>query len=280
MSADEQTARDSRKYEVSSWMLARVERLFGEIKRRLMLPGGSPIDPERLLGALQCAREGRNIRPGHYEGLITLYPYATVPVPMYIWAPLAWMHTDMLGIMWQTRLALNEMRVFHVGTLLLHTEQELTARCNSRAVTDVKHCLRKVQLRLPTAEELAAAKAAGFWVELPDGLYDKYNLRNLRIATKLAPLVPVLELHQLRGSRDGFFDWARMVTLGDVLGKTETEIRELWEDYVFYVHTAGDSAKEDSLSEAMGALLCSEAATLADATISWVHAAGLKFAGR
>lgn len=275
----EQAARDNRKYEVTPRMLARVERLMEEIERRLRLPGGSPINPEDVLEALQSAREGRTVLPTRHQGGITLYPHDVVPVPVYIWVKAAWLWTDSLGLKWQTRLALNEMRVFYVGTLLLYTEEELAQRCNARAVKDVKSCLRAHGLRLPTAEELSAAKEAGFWVELPDsGVGGK--VWNLRVARELAPLEPILELGQLRGSRDGFFPWAKMATLGDVLAKTEDELRQLWREYALDKWVVGSTERKPAISVERRQLLTHEADILATATVDWVAAAGLKLASK
>ncbi|HSW81617.1 MAG TPA: hypothetical protein VLG40_04425 [Candidatus Saccharimonas sp.] len=248
-----------------------------EIKHRLWLPKGSPINPEDVLLALQSAREGRTVLPTRYQGGITLYPYDAVPVPMYVWVKVAWMPTDLLGIKWQTRLALTDMRIFYVGTLLLYTEEELAQRCNARAMKDVKFCLSQHGLRLPTATELATAKAAGFWVELPERLRS-HGQWNLRVATTLAPLESTMELGQLRGIRDGFFTWAQMVTLGDILKKTEDELRQLWRDYVIDTFVCGDAERKATLPEEMRAILLAEAETLADATIGWVASTGLKFA--
>lgn len=138
---------------------------------------------------------------------------------------------------------------------------------------DVRHCLRKNGLRLPTAEELDAAKTAGFWVELPD-----QRSKNLRVATELAPLEAILYLHELRGSRDGFFPWARMEVLGDLLKKTEVEVRELWREYIINSHVRGNAESRAALSEGWLELLCTEATMMADEVVRWVAAAGLKFA--
>lgn len=120
----EQTARDNRTFKVSAKELASVERLMAEIMRRLGLPDGSPIFPDSVKNALQCAREGREVLPGHGP-VRTLYPYECVPVPMHIWVKLAWASIDDLGLTWQTSLALKEMRVHYIGTILLYTEKEL-----------------------------------------------------------------------------------------------------------------------------------------------------------
>lgn len=275
----EHAARDNRKYEVTPAMLARIERRMGEITHRLGLPSGSPINPEDVLDALQSVREGRTIPPSRHQGGITLYPYDVVPVPMYIWVKVAWMYTDLLGIKWQTRLALNDMRVFYVGTLLLYTEEELALRSNARTVKDVKSCLAQHGLRLPTAEELAAAKEAGFWVELPDQLGFK-EYWNLRVAAVFAHMEPILGLFQLRGSRDGFFDWAEMVTLGDVLARSEDELRHLWREYVIDKWVGGNAERKVAISSELRQLLVDEAETLATATVEWVSAAGLKLASK
>lgn len=255
------------KYVVTAEVLAEIEHHMKEIMHRLRLPDGSPHSPHDVLDALRCILEDRTGLPSRHQDSITLHPYDAVPVPLYVWVRVAWMYTEMLGIKWQTRLALSERRIFYVGTLLLYTEEELTQLCNAPVVTDVKSCLVEQGLRLPTAQELASAKEAGFWIELPDSEGDDKNW-NLRVMRELASFQPISGLVQLCSSRPGFWPWAKMTTLGDLLSKTAEELRQLWREYIVVAHVGTGNAA--ALPDETHRLLLAEAATQADTTTFFI----------
>lgn len=274
LSAD-QDAQDNTRHTVTAAERTAFERLADQIRAELMRTGGSAIDPRNVLAALRSVIDGRYV-PAGFLSNITLHPHVVVPVPLHIWIRIAWLPLELLGLRWPTRRALYDMHIRYVGNLLLYSEYELGQNCDLHAITDIQQRLGSYGLRLPTPEELAAAKEAGFWVGLPDEVNGRIG--SLRIARELAAMVPITELVQLRSvGENGFFEWAEISTVGDLLAQTQDDLYETVQDFVVGEHTGWDSNREEELSDKTKNNLMEEVKRLNDIIIEWVAAAELQF---
>jgi hypothetical protein len=259
------------KYRMTAGQKRTIERRIKELWRRLELKTGSPIDPDNLEGRLQAMIEDRLILPGDHWVAGHMGPDfpETIPVSAPLWYKLTQHEIFATGITQDAWLSLTiRLGINTLGDLLLHTEEEITARCGEWVAKEAKLCLSAMTMvRLPTSEELEAARSAGFWTELSDN-HPSNGVRCLRTAICL---LDFYSHHDISfGDTNSFLDRIGVDSIGALIKRTPEQLKAAF--------AADDLNRYSFARDASEELLQKEAERKFGYLLEWATASGLQFA--
>lgn len=232
------------------------------------------IDSRAVRACIAALLQGRRVARGTFSS-ISFTTNVTIPVPMDEWLRVAKLPLAVLGLQRKTVVELQNICIYMVGELLLHSGEELVEKkLTGSAHRDVRLCLQAHNLRLPTPAELQAARGT-FWVELSNRIAGQ-RCGTLRVAAELAGYIPLDSLQELSRIQFGFFEHMGFTRLGELLAGSKHELRMHMRYYILFCRF-GKQGVADFSAEVDGPCRA-DAEAAANRIISWVESAGLTFA--